>query len=80
MIKEQGRKQTDAITNQNKSFPALTNKDDHEDSYKEIFDELVKERFDHVNELMDEINQNNWIYYFKGNMFRIRFHDYNNGK
>ena len=29
---------------------ALTNKDDHKDNYKEIFEELVKEKFDKIKE------------------------------
>ena len=38
-------KQTDAITKHNKKLEALTNKDGvHKD--KEIFNELVRERFD----------------------------------
>ena len=41
----------------------LTNKDnDHKD--KEIFKELVKERFDKIIELTDEINKNDLVYYF----------------
>ena len=45
MIEEQGRKQIHAITNKN----ALTNKDDYyNDNYIEIFDKLVKERFDEI--------------------------------
>ena len=58
---------------------ALTNKDNHKDNYEEIFEELVKERFDEIKELTDELNQNNLIYYFKGNTFRKRFDDFNNG-
>ena len=42
MIKDQGRKQIDAIINQNKRLTALTNKDDDKDNYKEIFEELRK--------------------------------------
>ena len=57
-IEEQERKQIDAITKQNKRLVALTSKDDHKDSYKEIFEELVKERFDEIKELSDKINQN----------------------
>ena len=58
----------------------LTNKDDdHKDNYKEIFEELVKERFDEIKELTNEINQNDLIYYFKGNTARKRFDDFNNG-
>ena len=33
-IEGQGRKPTDAITNQNERIVALTNKDDHKDNYK----------------------------------------------
>ena len=78
-IKDQGRKQIDAITNQNKRLAALTNKDDHKDNYKEIFEDLVKERFDEIKELTAETNHNDFIYYFKGNTARKRFHDFNNG-
>ena len=58
MIEEQERKQIDAITNQSERLAALTNKDYHKDNYKEIFEELVKERRDEIKELTDEINQN----------------------
>ena len=38
---------------------ALTNKDgDHNDNYKEIFEELVKETFDEIKELTNKVNQN----------------------
>ena len=43
-----------------------------------IFEELVKERFNEVKESNDEINQNDLIYYFKGNTARKRFADFNN--
>ena len=39
----------------------------HKDNYKEIFNELDKERFGKIIELTNEINQNDLIYYFKGN-------------
>ena len=55
---DQGRKQVVAITNKSKRLAATTNKDDHKDNYKETFEELVKERFDEIKELTDEINQN----------------------
>ena len=56
----------------------MTNKDnDHKD--KEIFKELVKEIFDKMIELTDEINENDLVYYFKGNSTRKRFYDFNNG-
>ena len=32
-----------------------------DDNYKEIFEELVKERFDEIRELTNEINQNDLI-------------------
>ena len=57
----------------------LTNKNDHKDNYKEIFEELVKERFYEIKELTDKINQTDLIYYFKGNTTRKRFDDFNNG-
>ena len=59
-IEEQGKKQIDAITNQNERLVSLTNKDDHKGNifHKKIFEELVKERFDEIKELADEINQN----------------------
>ena len=58
---------------------ALTNKDDHKENYKERFEELVKERFDEVKELTNKINQNDLIYYFKGNTTRKMFDDFLNG-
>ena len=64
-IEEQWRKQIDAFTNQSKIIEVLTNKGDHESIYKEIFDKLIKERFDEIIELTNEINQNDLIYYFK---------------
>ena len=69
-IEEQGKKQIDAITNQNERLAALTNKDDHKDDHKYIhkekFDKLVKEKFDGIKELTYEIDQNDLTYYFKG--------------
>ena len=43
------------------------NNNGHKDNYKEIFNELDKERFGKIIELTNEINQNDLIYYFKGN-------------
>ena len=37
MIEEQGRKQTDATTNQNERLAALTNKDDYKNNHKKVF-------------------------------------------
>ena len=60
----------------------MTNNDghekDHKDKYKKIFEELLKERFDEIKELTDEVKQNNLIYYFKGNTARKRFDNFNN--
>ena len=39
-IEEQVRKLADDITNQNERLVALTNKDDHKDNNKKIFEEL----------------------------------------
>ena len=39
---EQGKRQIDAISNQNKRLEAITNQDDRKSIYKEIFDKLVK--------------------------------------
>ena len=55
-IEEQGGKQIDAITNQNERLTALTKKNDHKDSHRVIFEELVKEKFDKIKELTVEIN------------------------
>ena len=57
----------------------LTNKDDdHKDNYKKMFEKLVKERFDEIIELTNEMNQNDLTYYLKGNTARKRFDDFNN--
>ena len=69
-IEEQGKKQIDAITDQNKGLEALTNKDDHKSVYKEVFDQLVKEKIDEIKELTDEIDHNDLIYYCKNNTNR----------
>ena len=45
---------------------------------KEMCEELVKERFDEIKKLTDEINQNDLTYYFKGNNARKRFDDFKN--
>ena len=47
-VEEQGKRQIDAITNQNKRLYTLTNKDDHKSFYEKIFQKLVKKK----NELM----------------------------
>ena len=50
-IEDPGRKQIDVIKNQNERLAVLTNKDYDKDNYKEIFEELVKARFDEMKEL-----------------------------
>ena len=75
-IEEQVRKLADDITNQNERLVALTNKDDHKDNYKKIFEELVKERFDGIKELTDNINKNDLKYYLKCNTARERFDNF----
>ena len=44
---------------------ALTIKEDHKDNYKEIFEKLVKEKFDEIKELTHEINYDDLTYYLK---------------
>ena len=45
----------------------------------EIFNELVKERFNKIIELTNEINGNHLVNYFKGDSSRKRFDGFNNG-
>ena len=66
-IEDQGWSQIDANKNQSETLTAWTNKDDLEYKYKKIFEELVKERFAEK-KLTNEINQNDLIYYFIGNI------------
>ena len=47
-IEVQGRKQVDAITNQNERVAALTNEDDHKENYNKIFEETFNKRFDKI--------------------------------
>ena len=65
-IQKQGRKKTDPTAKQVEKLVALTNSDNH----KEIFEELVKEKFDKIKELTDKINHADLIYYFPGNISR----------
>ena len=82
-IDDKIRYEKDFITNQknqNERLVGLTNKDDHRDNYKEIFEELLKkERFDETIELTNEMNQNDltYFFYFEGNT--QWFNDFNNG-
>ena len=64
-IKEKTNITNKTITNQSKRLATVTSKvDNHKDNYKKLFEELVKERFDEVKGLTNEINQNDLIYYF----------------
>ena len=45
-MKNKEKNQIDAITNQNGRLEAFTNKNDHKSIYNEVFDKLVKEKFD----------------------------------
>ena len=72
-IEEQRKKQINAKTNQNKRLEALTNKYDHKSIYKEIFDKLVKEKFDVLKEITYEIHQDDLIYYFKNETLKTIF-------
>ena len=71
-IEEQGKKQKDAITNQNTRLEALTNKD----GYKEIVDKIVKEKLSKIEELTNEMNHNDLIYCFKNNTTTKDFNDF----
>ena len=66
------------LQNQNKRLVAWTNKDDHKDNCKEIFEKLVKERFDEIKELTNKITHDDLTNYFTGNTARKRFGDVNN--
>ena len=44
----------------NKRLEALNNRDDHKSIYKNLFDNVVKERFDEVKELTNEIDYKIW--------------------
>ena len=46
--------------------------------HKEIFEELVKERFDEIIELTDETNFDDLMYHFKRNTAKKRFNDFEN--
>ena len=56
------------------------NDDDHKGSYKKMFEKQVKEIFDELIELTDELNRNDLIYYLKDNTARKRFDDFNNDR
>ena len=61
--KSKEKKQIVSITDQNKKLQALTNKDDYKSIYKEIPDRVVRERFDEIKELNNEIDHDDSIYY-----------------
>ena len=78
-VEGQDKKQIDAIPNQNERVEALTNKDDHESIYKEIFDKLVKAKFDRIKELTYKIDHDDLMYYFKNDTARKFFNDFDSG-
>ena len=47
--------------------------------YKEIFDKLVKEKFDGIKELTYKIDHDDLIYYFKNNTAKKTFNVFDNG-
>ena len=47
-------------------------------NYKGVFQKLVRERFDIIKELTDEINHDILTFHFKGNTDSKRFDDFNN--
>ena len=73
------KKQIDALKNQNNILEALTNKVDHKNIYKEIFDKLIQEKLARINELSDKIGHDDLIYYFKNDMNNFFFNDIDNG-
>ena len=78
-LKNKEKKPIDAITNKNGRLEALTNKDNHKSIYKEIFDQLVKEKFDEMKELTYEIEHDDFIYYFKNNTARKNSNVFDDG-
>ena len=72
VLEKQKKKQlkTKEISNQNKRLLALTNKGDHKNNHKKIFEEFVKESFDEIKELSHEVDHNGLTYYFTGNTTR----------
>ena len=77
-IKEQRKKQIDAIADQNKRLETLTNKDDHKSIYEKIINRVVKERFDEIKELTYEMGHEYLMYYFKNNSNK-NFNDFDDG-
>ena len=73
------KKQIDALKNQNNILEALTNKVDHKSIYKEIFDKLIQEKFDRINELSDKTGHDDLIYYFKNDVVKFFFNNIDNG-
>ena len=47
--------------------------------YKEIFDKLVKEKFDGIKKLTYKIDHDDLIYYFKNNTAKKTFNVFDNG-
>ena len=51
----------------NKEKQALTNEYDQKENYKEIFENIVKERFEEIKQSNNNINHEKLIFYFKSN-------------
>ena len=62
----------------NKEKQALTNEYDQKENYKEIFENIVKERFEEIKQSNNNINHENLIFYFKSNNARKRFDGFSN--
>ena len=65
--------------NQSERQVDLINNDGKKLSHKEIFQELFRERFDEILELTDEKKMDNLIYYFKDDISRKSFDEFENG-
>ena len=64
--------------NQGKRQAGLIKKDGKNLSHKEIYEEIVRERFNEVIESNDETNFEDLIYHCKGNTAIKRFNDSKN--
>ena len=73
-IEKQGEK-IDTIRNQTQRLETLANRN----IYKEIFNKIVKGKFDDIKELTNEINHDYLTCYFKGDTAKKTFDDFNNG-
>ena len=62
-----------------KTFEALTKKDDHKSIYKEIFDKLIKEKNYGIKELTYKIDHDHLIYYLKNYTVKKRINYFDDG-